>query len=123
MLPIILSDVKKNLIKSAIINEYRIDLLIDNMKFWKKGKDIYPNNIKSIINSDYPVVYKVLDEIKKMGILEYRFEVYCSICNKYLDIKQLKSLNEFPKDLYCDENHKLNPVDNTILIYKVIRDE
>lgn len=123
MLPSILSDVKKNLMKSAIINEYRINLLIKNMKFWKKGKDIYPNNIKAIINSDYPVVYKVLDEIKDMGILEYRFEIYCSICDKYIDRKQLKSLNEFPEDLYCDENHKLNPIDNTILIYKVIRDE
>lgn len=123
MLSIILSDVKKNLMKSAIINEKRIDLLIDNMRFWKKGKDIYPNNIRSIINSDYPEVYKVLDEIKKMGILEYRFEIYCNICDQYLDMKQLKSLNEFPKDLYCDENHKLNPIDNTILIYKVVRDE
>lgn len=109
--------------KSAIINERRINMLLDNMKYWKKEQDIYPNSIKGIINEEYPIVYKVLDIIKDMGILEYRFEIYCNICDKYLDKPQLKSLNEFPKDLYCDENHKLNPIDNTILIYKVKSDE
>ncbi len=123
MLQSILLSVKENLTKSAIINETRINKLIQNMKLWKVGNDIYPNNIKSIINADYDIVYQVLDLIKEMGILEYRFEIYCNICDKYLDKAQLKSLNEFPHNLYCDENHKLNPIDNTILIYKVIKDE
>lgn len=123
MLPNTLSTVKENLMKSAIINDNRIEKLLKNMKYWTYGTDIYPNSIKAIINSEYEIVYKVLDEIRDMGILEYRFEIYCNICNKYIDRKQLKSLNEFPKDLYCDENHRLNPTDNTILIYKVVLDE
>lgn len=123
MLPSTLLTVKESLMRIGIINDKRIEKLLQNMKYWKYGKDIYPNNIKAIINSDYEIVYKVLDEIRDMGILEYRFEIYCNICNKYIDRKQLKSLNEFPKDLYCDENHKLNPTDNTILIYKVVLNE
>lgn len=123
MLQSTLFNVKKNLMKSSIINEYRIDQLMSNMQYWKIGKDIYPNTIKAIINTDYATVYNVLDKIKDMGILEYRFEIYCGKCDKYLDRRQLKSLNEFPKNLYCDENHELNPIDNTILIYKVVLDE
>ncbi|MDU1053458.1 hypothetical protein [Clostridium baratii] len=106
-----------------MISEKKINLLINNMKFWRLGKDIYPNNIRALLNIDYITTYNILDFIKDMGILEYRFEIYCTKCNKYLDKKQLKSLNEFPKNIYCDEDHKLNPVDNTILIYKVIINE
>lgn len=123
MLQNTLLNVKKNLIKSSILSKKQIDLLSNNMRFWRKGKDIYPNNIRALINSDYETTYKILDYIKDMGILEYRFEIYCCKCDRYLDKKQLKSLNEFPKDVYCDDGHKLNPIDNTILIYKVIIDE
>lgn len=123
MLQDMLSDVKEKLMSSSIINEKRIDALVENMEYWKSEADIYPANIRSIINSDYKTVYEVLDRIKDMGILEYRFEIYCNICDRFLERKQLKSLNEFPKGAYCDENHALNPVDNTILIYKVVHYE
>lgn len=120
MLQSTLLAVKKKMTNSSKINEKRIDTLIDNMKYWEIGEYIYPNHIKAIINAEYNIVYDVLNEIKNLGILEYRFEIYCNICNKFIEKPPLKSLNEFPKEFYCDENHKLNPIDNTILIYKVV---
>ena len=123
MLQNTLYNVKENLLKKCILNEKQVDLLIKNMKFWKVGKTIYPSQLKSLLYVDFKKVYEILEFIKKLGILEYNYEIYCSKCDKFIDSPPLKSLNQFPKDLYCDDNHKLSPLTDTILIYKVICNE
>lgn len=124
MLPNILLNVRKNLEKTLIINEPRIDKLLDDMKLWKKGQIIYPSRIKSLLLINYSEVYEVLEIIKEIGILEYNYEVYCNKCEKFVDTPILSSLNEFPEELYCDSGrHRLNPFEDVILIFKVIRIE
>lgn len=114
-----LANIKKKLIETSIIDNCKIEKLIKNMENWRIGDYVYPSDIKSLLNLEFNTVYNILDILKNMGILEYRFKVYCSICDEYLNINELKSLNEFPQELYCNNNHKLNPLDNTVLVYKV----
>lgn len=124
MSPNILLNVKKNLLKVSIINEKRIDILIDNMKSWYIGKIIYPSQVKSMLLINYSEVYGILEIIKDLGIIKYNYEVYCNKCEKFVETPILDSLNQFPKNLYCDDGrHKLNPINDVILIFKVIRDE
>lgn len=122
MLPDILSNVKENLEKASILNEKQISILIDNMKFWKVNNLIYPAQVKSLLFIDYKKTYQVLEIIKNLGILEYNYELYCSKCEKFIDKKPLRSLNEFPQVLYCDENHRMDPFNDVILIFRVIFD-
>jgi hypothetical protein len=106
-----------------MINEKRIDRLIDYMRTWVRGKIIYPSQIKSLLVIDYSEVYKLLEIIKDMGILEYSYEIYCSACEKFVEAPILESLNEFPKEIYCDSGkHRLNPLKDTILIFRVVSD-
>jgi hypothetical protein len=123
MSPTILLDVKSNLEKASIINAKRIDKLIDNMKYWQKGGIVYPSHVKSVLFSDYKVTYEVLEIIKKMGLLEYNYEIYCTECEKFIDSPILRSLNDFPEKIYCENNHKLDPLKDTVLIFRVIKDE
>ncbi|NFM30696.1 hypothetical protein FDC02_05175 [Clostridium botulinum] len=122
MSPNILLNVKNKLESQSDLNSNQIDKLISNMRYWKIGKIIYPNMIKSLLFLNYKQVYSMLDMIKDMGILEYNYELYCHTCEKFLDKKILRRLNEFPEEIYCDDGHKLNPFDDTILIYRVIYD-
>ena len=49
--------------------------------------------------------------------------MYCHKCDKFQEIPIMDSLNEFPKNLYCDEDHQLDPLTDTILLYKVVCNE
>lgn len=123
MSPTILLNVKENLEKASIINEKRIGKLLSSMKLWQKEKIIYPSHIKSILLINYAEAYQVLEIVKDMGILEYNYEIYCSECEKFIDLPVLRSLNEFPEKQYCEKGHKLDPIKDTVLIYRVIKDE
>ena len=123
MSPIILSNVKENLEKSSKINQKRIDKLINNMKFWKKDKIIYPNHIKSLLLISSLEAYEILDILVDMKILIECYEIYCSKCEKFMDKGFLESLNQFPSNLYCEDGHKLEAFNDTVLVYKVILDE
>lgn len=123
MSPDILCNVKESLQQNSKINNTRIDKLIKNMKLWSINKIIYPNRIKSLLMISYEETYELLDLIKSMGILEYNYEVYCSECERFLDMKRMDSLNQFPEEAYCESGHLLSPIKDTILVYKVVMDE
>ena len=123
MLQDTLISVRENLKKSSVINEKRINCLINNMQLWKVGNIIYPSRIKSLLHISFKETYQVLDIIEEMGILTYNYQIYCSQCERFLDMPMLSSLNQFPEELFCDENHRLNALEDTVLVYKVVRDE
>ena len=116
----ILKNIRSLLKEDGIINEKEINLLIKDIENWEKGMTIFPSDIKKLLNINFYKTYYILDLIKDIGILSYEFAIYCEVCNEYLNEFKLKSLNEFPKNLLCKNNHKLNPLDNTIVLYKVI---
>lgn len=119
-----LLNVKKNVEDQLKIklNSKRIDILMKNVAQWQKGKIIYPNELKSKLVLSFEEIYDILDIFEDLGVLRYAFQIYCCQCNKFLDFKILESLSLFPSDCYCDENHKLSPTKDVILLYKVIED-
>lgn len=123
MSPDILCSVKENLQQNLKINNTRIDKLITNMRLWKVDRIVYPNRIKSLLMISYEETYKILDLIKSMGILEYNYEIYCSECERFLDMHRMDSLNQFPDEAYCESGHLLSPLKDTVLVYKVVKDE
>lgn len=121
MLQDILITVKETLQKSAILNEYQIDQLIKNAKWWENGDRVYPGTIMAKINSDVNTTYDILDIIKQIGILEVNYEIYCSKCDRFKG-KVYSALNQIPKELTCDCNHIIEPFNDTIVIYRVVND-
>lgn len=123
MSPSTLSIVKKSLEENLKIDEKRKERLLDIIKLWKKDQIIYPNLIKSQLLISFNEAYNILDILENQGILKYAFQVYCHKCDKFQEIPIMDSLNEFPKNLYCDEDHQLDPLTDTILLYKVVCNE
>ena len=123
MLPNILLIAKQSLVDRSKINDKRKDILLEIIKTWKKGDIIYPNAIKSKLYISFEEAYDLLDIFEEIGILEYVFQIYCHKCNKFQDRPILNGLNEFSDDIYCDEDHKLSPLEDTILLYRVKVDE
>ena len=93
------------------------------MKFWKIGSIIYPNSIRSSLGITYEETYELLDLIRDMGILDYCYQLYCHICEESVDYPIIDSLNQFPEKIYCEKSHKLSPINNIIVLYKVIKYE
>lgn len=62
----------------------------------------------------------MLEELKSKGYLTTIYEVYCNECSRSKGIF-LNSISEFNEDYCCDFcNKQLNPMDNLIVLYKVI---
>lgn len=126
MLHTILLDVETKLKQSSTLNDARIGVLIHNMELWKKGNVVYPSVVKSLLGlSTFKETYAILNLLMDMGIVEYGFQGYCSHCKRLLDMPILSSLVEFPKEIYCEcaDNPRLNPSNDLILVYVVIKDE
>ncbi|MDU2670417.1 MAG: hypothetical protein E7C49_00250 [Clostridium sp.] len=112
---------RKKIENNCILNEKQLERFMNYFELLKVNDRVYPSKIKSDLLIDYKTAYKLLDIIKDLGYLEYNYELYCSKCERFIDEKPLKSLSEFKKDFYCDENHILNPIDDTIVIYRVVK--
>lgn len=119
MLPNILLIAKQSLEDRSKINDKRKNILLEIIKTWKPGDIVYPNTIKSKLFISFEEAYDILDIFEQNGILEYVFQIYCNKCNKFQDHPILNSLNEFQDDTYCNEDHKLDPFEDTILLYRV----
>lgn len=119
MLPNILLIAKQSLVDRSKINDRRKDILLEIIKTWKKGQIIYPNAIKSQLYISFEEAYDILDIFEQEGILEYVYQVYCHKCNRFQDMPILNSLNEFPDEIYCEDDHRLSPLEDTILLYRV----
>lgn len=94
------------------------------MTFLKKGHYIYPGQLKSTLNMDIVAVYHLLEAMREKRILERSYEVYCSNCHRFKG-EILDSLTQLTLNIAtCDFcNHEFSPIEDTIMIYKVIYDE
>lgn len=122
MLPNTLSNVRKKIEESCILTKKQLEKFMNYLSLLEIDDRVYPSKIKSDLLIDYKKAYILLDIVKELGYLEYNYELYCSKCERFLDIKPLKSLSEF-KAIYCDEDHELNPYEDTVVIYRVIKNE
>ncbi|HEY4429543.1 MAG TPA: response regulator [Paenibacillus sp.] len=69
------------------------------------------------------LAYKVLHEVMKLGFLSINYEIYCHKCSKFTG-GIYETLADIPEEIECDEmGHVLDPLNSSIVVFKVIRDE
>lgn len=123
MLQNTLCNVKEKLKQSSVISDKRIEKLIGDMAHWSTGMLIYPSRIRSLLHISYEQTYIILNILTEMKILTFNFEIACSECQTIENTPILSSLKEFPKEIYCESGHKLDPLKDTRLLYRVINNE
>lgn len=115
-----------SIIKTAIHNELNnsVDVsdILDFFKHYRKDMWIYPGVLKRKFSLELSEAYRFLNELEKQGILQSYYELYCSQCQKSMGTVEL--FNELPDFFECELCHtELSALENSILIYKVIRDD
>jgi hypothetical protein len=123
MSPDILLKIRKHLINSVEINEIKLNQFLGLLSRYKRGHIIHPGVFIRRLNITMKQVYKLLDEVKSLEIIEQNFEVYCYKCNKYTG-DLYKTISQIPDDLICENcEEELNPLENTIVVYSVLVDD
>lgn len=103
-------------------NTVNISALLDFFKNYKKNMWIYPGVLKRKFSLSLVETYEFLAALEKKEILQSYYELYCSNCQKSMGTVRL--FNELPETFECELCHnELNTIENTILIYKVIKDD
>lgn len=114
---------QKNLEKT--INPKRVDIIINQLKTYNIGDIIYPGALIRRANLNMKNVYILLESIESIGFIERNFEIFCPKCKRYTgDVYE--TLNKIPDELICGECESelgIDPLDNTIVVYKVLVDE
>lgn len=106
------------------LNSYQIKQLRVQVKNWKKDTIIYPGMFKSKLNIKIDEAYDILEFLKSKKILERNYEVYCKECHKFKGVI-IRTPSEYKRaKMYCDFcNTELAPLDDSIVIYRVICNE
>lgn len=96
--------------------------ILDFFKCYRKDMWMYPGVLKRRFSLELPEVYKLLSELENQGILQSYYELYCSHCQKSMGLVEL--FNMLPESFECELCHSVLPaLENSVLIYKVIRDD
>ena len=68
-------------------------------------------------------IYGALEVIKELGIIRPHYEIYCRSCRKFTGISY-ETINKMPEYVECEDCEiTLDPISDSIVIYKVIVDE
>lgn len=117
-----IKDILKEKIKNENITESEADSFINFMKKFKKDTWIYPGVIKRNFSFTTKAIYQILNQMEKQGILKSYYELYCSCCQK--STGTAKVFNELPDTFFCELcNRELHTLENTVLIYQVVKDD
>lgn len=109
-------------IQSKLNKKLDTSSILDFFKNYRKDMWIYPGVLKRRFSMDIPDVYTLLSELEREKIVQSYYELYCSQCQKSMGIVEL--FNELPDFFECELCHaELPAAENSILIYKVIRDD
>lgn len=109
-------------IQQKLNNDVNTTAIIKFFKNYKKNMWIYPGVLKRKFSLSLPEIYNFLSDLEKQGILQSYYELYCSTCQKSMGTVRL--FNELPDTFECELCHReLLSLENSILIYKVIRDD
>ena len=103
---------------------FQTNQLKKQLEGFKVGKIIYPATLKTKLNIEILVAYKILDDVAKLGYITPVFEVYCSKCQESNNVI-VKNIVDFNEQIgNCNEcNHELSFLDDTIRLYRVIKDD
>lgn len=68
-------------------------------------------------------IYEALEVIKELGIIRPHYEIYCRSCRKFTGIS-FETINKIPEYVECEDCfNELDPIEDSIVIYRVIADE
>lgn len=96
--------------------------LLDYLKHYRINMWIYPGVLKRKFSLEISEIYAFLLELEREGILQSYYELYCGHCHKSMGI--VKLLNDMPETFECELCHEELPsLENSILVYKVVRDD
>ena len=96
--------------------------LINFFKYYRKGMWLYPGVLKRKFGISISDVYELLYDLEKKNILQSYYELYCGGCQKSNGYVRL--FNELPEEFECELCHlELPTLNNSVLIYKVIKDD
>ena len=109
-------------IECKLDNNVNVTALVDFFKNYKINMWIYPGVLKRKFSLSLPEIYVFLSALEEQGVLQSYYELYCSKCQKSMGIVRL--FNELPETFECELCHsELSALENSFLIYKVIRDD
>lgn len=112
----------ETVIQNKLNNSVDALAILEFFKHYKKNMWIYPGVLKRRFSLDLVEIYILLSELEKYGILKSYYELYCSQCQKSMGTVEV--FNELPDFFECELCHiQLLALENTLLIYKVIRDD
>lgn len=89
-------------------------------RHYKNGMYIYPGVLKRKFGFDIQTSYLILEELKKQGILKSYYELHhCGKVAGYVEV-----FNMLPETFECDVcGEKISALENSSLIYQVVKDE
>lgn len=109
-------------IRQKLNKDTEVKEMLAFFRNYKKNMWLYPGTLKRKFFLTAPEVYDFLSELEKKGILQSYYEMYCSNCQKSMGTVQL--FNELPETFECELCHEELPtLENTVLIYLVVRDD
>ncbi|WP_308894517.1 response regulator [Candidatus Desulfosporosinus nitrosoreducens] len=83
---------------------------------------MYPGVLIRKLGISQSQAYKVLDALKRLGLLEVNYELYCHECGQFKG-PIFETFGGIPDELDCEYcGERLDPLDNSIVIYKMISD-
>ncbi|MED4781009.1 hypothetical protein [Brevibacillus choshinensis] len=100
-----------------------LDKALMYLKFFDVGQWIYPGLMSRKTGVEIKHIYSLLDILVDEGLLIINYESYCHICGKF-DIEIYETFASIPHEHKCEHcESTLTPLDNSIVIYKVINNE
>lgn len=123
MLETTLLNIIEILTQRTNLNGYQKKQLTLQVKHWEKDTIIYPGMFKAKLSISIEVAYDMLEFLVSKKILERNYEIYCKNCNKFKGII-IRTPSEYKTDIHCDFcDEKLVPLEDSIVIYRVICNE
>lgn len=108
--------------KESLLSANQIVLLDKFLVTYKKDDYIYPGALIAKLKIESLLAYKVLRKLEKAKFIRKSFEIYCCDCGEFQG-KIYDYFSEIPDKMYCNQCLKrLDPIDDVIIIYKVIED-
>ncbi|HFD2064454.1 TPA: hypothetical protein ACF2DS_000148 [Clostridium perfringens] len=116
--------VQEKLIEKKILNNNeKLEELKSLLEIYSVGNYLYPGILIAQLDISAIECYKILSLLEEMKIVEKSFEEYCRECKK-VNGKIHDSFAEIPEEIYCKFcGRQLDPIDDVIVIYRVIKDE
>jgi len=123
MLPSLLTKIKNWTAEKGYLADDKLDIFLKLLEKYKAGDWLYPGVMIRNLEISKSEAYTLLDYLKDKGILQVNYEIYCHACNQF-EGEIYETFSQIPDELYCERcDGELNPVDNAIVLYKVLQVE